>query len=189
MATKQFRFVLPLVAGCALLASGGCKVSLSTGPMGLEPVVLNPEEWNGTWTVPSSGGHAVARVRDANQGIIEVGAIQSNEQGLSFKTLTFYLRKGGNWEFLSFEAEDKPGQFVWFRVKRNGNMLIMWPPHWDRIAKLIKENKLPGTIVSENVLRLDELKAEHYALLTAEKEGVMVDWENPSFLLFNPQAP
>lgn len=178
----------PTLFVCALLmtSSAGCKVAFSTGPMGLEPVSLKPEEWNGWWSVPGNPGHAVARVVDAGNGILEIGSVQSNDQGLSLKTMKLYLRKAGEWEFLSTEAEDKPGQFLWWRIKRSGNVVVLWPPNWDRLAGLVKAGKLPGKQVSENVLVLDPLQPGHYDLFTSGREGVLVDWENPVVVVFSP---
>ncbi|MEJ5341314.1 MAG: hypothetical protein WHT09_07075 [Thermogutta sp.] len=169
-----------------LVSSGGCKVAFSTGPMGLEPVSLKAEEWNGVWTVPGTAGHAVARVVDAEKGILEVGFIQSNDQGLSLKTMKLYLRQAGDWTFLSTEAQDRPGKFIWWKVKRSQNTLVMWPPRWDKLAALVKAGKLPGKQESDTVLVLDPLDKAQYELFTSEKEGVLVDWENPVVTVFAP---
>lgn len=190
MFASRAHLIAPSLFACALLmtSSGGCKVAFSTGPMGLEPVSLKPEEWNGWWSVPGTPGHAVARVVDPEKGILEVGSVQSNDQGLSLKTMRLYLRKGGGWEFLSTEAEDKPGQFLWWRIKRSGNVVVLWPPAWDRIADLIKQGKLPGKQVSENVLVLNPLEPDHYELFTSGREGILVDWENPTVVVFTPSG-
>lgn len=182
------RWCVAAVGLAILLSSGGCKVAFSTGPMGLEPVSLKAEEWNGVWTVPGTAGHAVARVVDAEKGILEVGFIQSNDQGLSLKTMKLYLRQAGDWTFLSTEAEDRPGKFIWWKVKRSQNTLVMWPPRWDKLAALVKAGKLPGKQESDTVLVLDPLDKAQYELFTSEKEGVLVDWENPVITVFAPST-
>ncbi|MGQ9505508.1 MAG: hypothetical protein ACUVQG_11725 [Thermogutta sp.] len=160
----------------------GCKVTLSTKPVGLEPVKLNPEEWNGIWRDPVNNGFVAVRVADADQGVLEVAGIETREDALEMKKLRVHIRQANNWMFLSWQAEDRPGQYFWWRIKRSESNAVLWTPHWDRISKLVRDGILPGKHISENVLVLDELDAKGYEVLTSE-ENVLMDWENPIILL------
>lgn len=174
-----------LFISAALLVLGsvtGCKVAMSTGPIGVEAVKLNPEEWNGIWQDPVNNGFVAVRVADADQGILEAAGIETRDDGLELKKLRLHVRQANSWMFLSLESPDRPGNYFWWRIKRSGEAAILWAPHWDRISQLVKEGKLPGKQVSENVLILDELDPRHYEVLTSES-SVVADWENPVMLI------
>jgi len=177
--------MLLLIPGVFLMAgfATGCKVTLSTGPMGLEAVKLNPEEWNGIWRDPANNGFVAVRVADADQGILEVAGIETRDDALEIKKLRMHVRQANNWMFLSWESDDRPGQYFWWRIKRSEDTAILWPPHWDRIIALVRDGVLPGKQASENVLILDTLDSRAYEVITSEKQGVLVDWENPVVLM------
>lgn len=179
IATALFILNAFLMASCMT----GCKVTLSTGPMGLEAVKLNPEEWNGIWRDPGNNGFVAVRVADADQGILEVAGIETRDNALEMKKLRVHVRQANNWMFLSWESDDRPGHYFWWRIKRSEDTAVLWTPHFDRILKLVREGTLPGKQASENVLILDALDPKAYEVMTSEKQGVLVDWENPVVLM------
>lgn len=174
------RLLLVVVMMTSVLT--GCKVTLATKPMGMEAVKLNPEEWNGIWCDPVNNGFVAVRVANADQGLLEVAGIETREDALEMKKLRVHIRQANNWMFLSWEAEDRPGQYLWWRIKRSEDMAVLWTPHGDRISKLVRDGVLPGKQTSEHVLVLDELDAKGYDALTSEG-NVLLDWENPFILL------
>jgi hypothetical protein len=163
-------------------ALSGCKVTFSTKPMGMEAVTLNPEEWNGIWRDPANNGFVAVRVADAGQGVLEVAGVETREDSLELKKLRVHVRQANNWMFLSWESDERPGHYLWWKIKRSEDMAVLWAPHWDRIVKLVRDGALPGKQVGENVLVLDELDSKGYSILTSE-ENVLMDWENPIVLL------
>ncbi len=181
---KRFVAAMVLIPAALLVSAAvtGCKVTMSTGPMGAEAVKLNPEEWNGIWRDPANNGFVAVRVVDADQGILEVAGIETRDDALELKKLRLHVRQANNWMFLSLESEDRPGHYFWWRIKRSDETAILWPPHWDRISQLVKDGKLPGNQVSENVLILDQLDAKAYEVLTSG-DAVVVDWENPVIVI------
>lgn len=160
----------------------GCKVTFSTQPMGMEAVNLNPEEWNGIWRDPVNNGFVAVRVADAGQGVLEVAGVETRDDSLELKKLRVRVRQANNWMFLSWESEERPGHYLWWKIKRSEDMAVLWAPHWERIARLVRDGGLPGKQVGENVLVLDPLDAKGYEILTSD-ENVLMDWENPIVLL------
>lgn len=182
-----------LVAAGILCTSSGCFVVRSVEPMGASPVSLVPEEWDGTWHTPGSGAFCVAKVTDAANGKLDVAALGIDDERIRMRTLHVQIRQSGDWlffsvparEFSNSDADAKDGYF-WGRLKKEGDRVVFWLPHFGRIEAAFSEGRLPGKRHSNGDIELDVLKAAHYEWMTSEKAGVLMDWENPVVLIRMP---
>jgi len=91
------RTALALIAGLVL---AGCAAVYSPGPMGEEPVTVDPAEWDGLWTAPGIG--MVIETVDAEAGELDVLLID----GTSTRRSRVLLRRSGGWLFASTDDID-----------------------------------------------------------------------------------
>ncbi len=192
----MLRTSILMAIAATMLVGLGCSRVRSTAPMGTAPVALVPEEWDGTWHSPGTGGFISVKVRDAARGELEVASVGSEEHDkFVLQTLAVYVRQSGDWTFFSVAArdlakddedEDNEG-YVWGRIKKEGNRVVLWLPHFGRTASALAAGRLPGTKLSDSDILLGELREEHHQLIASQEKGVLLDWENPLVLIRMPQ--
>jgi hypothetical protein len=174
-----------LVSIALLLALGGCHDVLSSRPMGETEVALVPEEWDGVWFTPDDE-FAVFRVVEPERTSIEAWFLERDSDGTpTLEPATLLARESGAWLFLSMlkASEEPPGppEYYWVRAKKDDDTLILWIPDSGKFEKLVAEGVFPGSAESSDV-RLGELDASHYAILTSEERGVLFHWDWPLIL-------
>ena len=167
---------------CAVIIAG-CNIVYSTKPMGEKAVSISAEEWEGTWM--HSDGALTVRVIDSVQGILEVGWVETEGKELTFELSKVYLRKFGGWLFVSGPDSDNPdkSQFLWGRVKKDDNQVIIWGPDVSEFEALVKNGVLPGIAESDGNVVLGDLTSEHLKLITSNAKGALLDWEEPIVLI------
>ena len=183
-----------LFTAAILCTSSGCSVVRSVEPMGASPVALIPEEWDGTWHTPGSSAFCVAKVSDAANGELDVAVLGIEDERIRMRTLHVRIRQSGDWlffsvparEFSNSDADAKDGYF-WGRLKKEGDRVVFWLPHFARIEAALSEGRLPGKRLSNSDIELEPMKAADYEWMTSEKAGVLLDWENPVVLIRMPR--
>jgi hypothetical protein len=149
--------------------------------MGEKEVELTAEEWNGTWLTPE-GGVFILAVTDSQQGLLDVTWIDEEKEEPVLGRGKAFVRESSGWLFLSIgeESEDHPApkKYLWVRLEKNGDVLIVWEPDTKKFARLVNDGLLPGTMDSGNV-HLGELEMQHYELITSEQRGVLLKWDQP----------
>ena len=171
-----------LVSIALLLALGGCHDVLSSRPMGESEAALVPEEWDGVWSTPDEE-FAVFRVVEPERTSIRAWFLERGSTGEpTLEPATLLARESGPWLFLSMlkpsEESSAPPEYYWVRAKKEDDTLILWIPDSDKFEKLVAEGVFPGSTESTDV-RLGELDASHYAILTSEERGVLLHWDLP----------
>ncbi|NIP18841.1 MAG: hypothetical protein GWM87_12315 [Xanthomonadales bacterium] len=180
-----------LVIAAGLVLLGGCSAVYSPVPLGEDPLPLVAADWEGTWLF--EGDIVKVRVTDAGQGKLRLLAIDGGE----LDVVDVHIRTSGGWNFISMPDEedgedpDSPdtnedGQlhYAWGRIVIEGDQLIVWAPDVAKFRRLVREEKLPGSLVGpdgkpgDNVY-LGQLEAAHYTLITSGEEGVLMDWDEP----------
>jgi hypothetical protein len=179
----------PIVLLAGLLLSA-CSAVYSPVPMGEAPVAVEAEAWEGTWLFDGDAVEITAI--DPQQGKLRIMTIDGDE----LESGVLHLRSSGDWTFASYldEEDEDPdsvdkdvdGQprFLWGRIVIDNDRLIFWAPDVDKFRNLVEAGKLPGNLLgadgekSGNVY-LTELSPEHYALITSEDEGVLLEWDSP----------
>ncbi len=182
-----------LAAAAIVGVTSGCSIVRSTGPMGASPVSLVPEEWNGTWQAPGSSGFCVVQVTDPEAGKMDVALLGIEDEQIRMRTLHVQIRQSGDWTFFSVpvqefakQGDDVKDGYFWGRIKKEGDRVVFWLPHFKRIEAAVAEGRLPGRKKSDNDVEVGAMEASHYEWLTSEKAGVLVDWENPAVLIRMP---
>jgi hypothetical protein len=176
---KRYLLVLGLLA---VLGGWGCSMVTSSRPVGDTPVLLDPSDWEGTWTA-ADGGPVVVRVEDARKGRLRLAWMEGDRE-MALKTADVMLLKAGTWHFANLREETKEGPpaYLFARVKKEKGLLIIWPPRPEQFARLINDKVLPGTVSKEKIL-LGELGPEHMKIIVSEDRGVLFDWGNPIVLI------
>jgi hypothetical protein len=186
MTESSFNLRFVFLLGAASLIATGCNAVVSVVPVGQQPAVVNPDEWEGVWYHPQ--GTITIAVADPYQGILEVGAVgkDPNLAGrLGLKTIRVLVRSSDKWLFFSFRG-DNPAEphYLWGRVQidMEGKRILAWFPRPERFAQLVREGLLPGKVDEKGNVTLSELQEEHLQLITQEQKGVLFAWENPLVL-------
>jgi len=163
------------------LAFSGCAAAYSKQPVGETPksLVTEVEQWEGNWMRPD--GSVTVKVKDAAKGVLTIGWIDSNPEGLKPQTTVVFLREVGHWTFASLKNTDKPYLFLWARIEQSDRQIIFWPPDVEKLSALVTAGKLPGTIKDSDVY-LGALGAKELKILSSEDEGILFNWDKPVVL-------
>ena len=167
---------------CAVIIAG-CNVVYSTKPMGEKAVSISTEEWKGTWI--HSDGALTVTVIDSVRGILKVAWVETEGKELMFELSEAYLGESGAWLFVSVPDNDNPDktQFLWGRVKKDDNQVIIWWPDVSEFKVLVENGALPGIAESDGNVVLGDLTSEHLKLITSSAKGALLDWEKPFVLI------
>lgn len=191
--TKSPAWALSAAAAIVCMISG-CSVVRCIEPMGASPVSLVPEEWDGTWQAPGSSGFCVVKVAEAEAGKLDVAVLGIEDERIRMRTLHVQIRQSGDWTFFSVPVREfaNPGDevkdgYFWGRIKKEGDRVVFWLPHFKRIEAAVAEGRLPGRKISDGDIELGAMKASHYEWMASEKAGILVDWENPAVMIRMPK--
>jgi hypothetical protein len=171
-------FVLSLLA---------CHPVQSIAPVGSRPVALDAEDWNGTWC-GDDGDPVLFRVVDSANGVLRMSGIEIEEGEARWEHSYLYLRTvpgHEDWIFVSAEddlREDEPPSYSWARVKRKGELLLVWFPDAAKFEALVEDGRLPGEIDDDRDVRLWELDDADLALIVGEESGALFEWDDPHIL-------
>lgn len=167
-----------------LLIVCGCSIVASKAPVGEAPVVVDAKGWNGAWYTPG-GGYCVLQVKNEREGILQLAWIE-NDKELKYQSGEVLIRKSGNVSFASTkETQEKTVAdvvYVWARIKKEKNMILIWLPNEEKFKTLIETNILPGEIKNGMTI-LGDLKPEHMKVITSEAKCPLFDWERPLVLI------
>ncbi len=165
--------LLPLLAACDLV--------LSTHPVGLEPLAIEAEEWEGTWT--SDDGAFTVTVPEGTPGRVELAWIEEENGKPVLKTSPVHLRAADEWTFGSLPNDEPENvRYLWGRLAKDGDKVLFWLPRAEKFQQLVEEGVLPGKIEEGGDVVLDKLEATHLALIASEERGVLFEWEAPMIL-------
>lgn len=178
-----------IAAVAALLpALAACDVVVSTHPVGLEPVAVEAEEWEGTW-VADDGAFTLRVPEKGAAGRVELGWIEEEGDRFVLKTSQVYLRSAGEWMFGSVENDEDPGsgrpenvRYLWGRLEKDEGKILFWLPSVEKFRQLVEDGVLPGEVEEGGDVVLGQLAAEHLELITSGKKGVLFEWEAPMIL-------
>lgn len=168
-----------------------CVEVTSTAPVGSKAVPIDAEDWDGTW-LGDNDEPVLFRVMDSANGILRMSEIEDEGERRRKHSYLYLRTVDGHeeWIFASFADErpdDEPPRYLWARVKRRGEFLLVWIPDSTKFEELVEEGFLPGEVIrgesgNRAHIALDELDEEHLALITSEERGVLFDWGDPSVL-------
>ncbi len=179
-----------ILAAALLSFLAACDVVLSTHPVGLEPVAIEAEEWQGTWV--SGEGAFTVTVPEGVAGRVELAWVEEEDGKPVLKTSPVHLRSAGEWIFGSLQNDDddpgagRPGsgqpenvRFLWGRLAKDEGQILFWLPRVEKFQQLVEGGVLPGTVEEGGDVVLGQLEASHLALIASEERGVLFEWEAP----------
>ena len=163
--------------GLLLLVLPACNPVYVDSPIGETPLVLDPEEWEGTWMVEDDV--ITVDVLDSENGLLRIAGIEKTEDGeLEIEAFTIHLRDGGDWIFASIE-DDNEGEprYLWGVLRRSGEQVLELDPDRTKFRALVEAGTLPGRLDGEDVY-LGPLEAEHLALILSDVHGFLFDFDD-----------
>lgn len=177
MRTKGVLWMTLLAVGL-----GGCDYVASSGPVGRQIVRAEPADWEGTWL--GEDGALTVRVVDAERGHLEVGWVEAKPGGLVMESIEAHLRDHEGDGYVSvtgLEDQEELDGYLWLRLSREGEQLLLWLPNAESFRRLVEEGTLPGELREDGVV-LGALEDAHLALIASDAHGVLFEWQEPMVL-------
>lgn len=179
---------LGLMVAFASLGSGCASVYMSA-PAGSKPHALQAAHWNGVWA--TEDGWCQLRVADAANGRLELSEIKVRDDLPRLETSHYLIREAGNLLFANLQCEEeRSGQYIWFRIRRDADHILVWWPDPKKVGQLVRAGKLEGRIDKEDVF-LQPLGDEVLQRLITTDPGSILDDKAPGVLrrVFSPRKP
>jgi hypothetical protein len=163
-----------------LLVLPACHAVYVDEPIGETPLVLDPEEWEGTWLLAEAA--VVVDVVDKEEGLLRVAWVEKGFSGdTGLETAIIQLRGGDDWVFgtlLEYDSEEAEGdEFPWGIVKQSDGQILILFPATEKFRALVEAGVLPGRVDGENVY-LGPLESEHLARILSEEHPFLFDFDN-----------
>lgn len=171
-----------------------CDGVIADKPFGSKPTILNEEDWNGYWYIDDDEIFNV-RVVNAEEGILEVGAIDDSDGGMIIEKSRMYLRESGDWKFIFLQGDNAEAGYTWYKYENyEGEMLMLWMPSADRFEEAVEQGLLSGEVKEHNVeakegdpfkrvkyttVILTDIGPEEIELIKSEDQGIYFDWKHP----------
>jgi hypothetical protein len=176
------------------LIGAGCSAVLTVEPVGSEPVVLEPEQWDGVWCDLADAAAHLSGVRVDERDCLTLTVIDPEEGTLEVVDPTSREPEGGaivrrmpGSDAMFLTIPYPPGvnePAFWVRVRVTDGVLLFWEPKVDAFKALVEAGSLPGPLSGskgENVV-LFHLDRDALALMR-EQEPVLFEWEEPHVLV------
>jgi hypothetical protein len=172
----------PLILALALLVSG-CSTVFVRAPIGDKPHALDPAEWAGTW-LTTDGKAVLVSVPDRAQGVLQLAGLEGDEHDLKLKKYTVYLTESAGWLFANLKGDspETVGRFLWGRLKREDDHVMIWAPDVAAFEALVRDGKLKGKTPDSGDVELEPMPTEMLAALASGTLGVPFDWDEPFVL-------
>ncbi len=171
-----------VAAGLLAVVLAGCDYVASVEPLGRRPLRAEPAEWAGTWL--NDDGALTVRVVDPGRGHLEVGWIDAKPEGLVMESIEVHLRQFQGDRYASvtgLEEQEELDGYLWLRLERQGERLLLWLPSAASFRRLVEEGTLPGELRDDGVV-LGKLADDQLALIGSDADGVLFEWREPMVL-------
>jgi hypothetical protein len=185
------RILIFIVSCPILIALAGCSVITSMNPIGIQPVKLDPADWDGLWT--DGEGYVFMKVKDAEQGIVHAtitGLEYSDETGkLEIEQFDLFIRAGKSGKFMNFRLKDTADDgimneentesYVWLLCEKNSNQLMLFTPNVDQFKSLITDGKLKGSIFKSGAMLTGTSDEITGYLDSVPEQHMLYEWKDP----------
>ena len=171
-----------------LVILSSCTTVTVNKPMGVTPLKLDADEWDGNWveihdgewidiSKPDEIDGLPLKVMDAHEGILQLTVTEKNREQM----VEIFLRRSGKWTFVSLKSEDEGDEegYLWGRMKKEKNLIIIWLPDPEEFAALVKDGILPGEVGESGDVSLEDLDKGHYEMFSTEEHGPLFVWDEP----------
>lgn len=164
-------FAAATMMAAFVAVTSGCSAVYSSGPVGSKPSLLKPADWDGVWATDEGAAHI--RVEDAAAGRLQVNAVDIKDGKPVLETSTYLIREVGDSSVVSTELDrDIPGQYVWVRIRRSDDIVLVWWPDPKKVRDLVQAGKLRGRIDKGDVYLDPNSDNDLLQLITNEPESV-----------------
>ena len=151
-------------------------------PIGIQNCKIVSQDWEGIWVNQEVALYI--KVSDSKNGVLDVAWIELDNQHFKLETMKVYLKKYKNWLFANVKDKEEKGLYLWAKIDKKDNLILIWLPNLDKFKKLVKNKILPGSISKYDVT-LDKFTLKDYELLTSDNYGCLFEWQEP-IILFKP---
>lgn len=177
---SELRYARVACVLLSLSALAGCQVA-SVKPVGVVPVSVEADDWEGLWVSDDGFNWGVIRVVNAVEGELELGVIDDDEDSFWLHTVPVFLRTAatdtaeGKAMYVSMYDEDSD-LYAWGLLRKNDDHVEIRLPVASRFRQFVEEGSLPGRVKGDMLLTviLGELTDEHLAFISATDETL---WE------------
>lgn len=164
--------MLMTVVGC------GCSAVYTQEPVGQKPFDLSREraEWEGAWQ--HNDGVVSVAVKDASNGVLEIGWVDRDDNGMKLLAGDVFLRTIEGSTFVSLRMRDdaEAKGFLWGRIQRRGKTVLVWAPDKSEFEKRVEEGAFPGTTNGSDLV-LGALDTNH--LSSVARDDGLFEWKEP----------
>jgi hypothetical protein len=174
----------------AVVASAGCSAVLTVEPVGREPVVLDPAQWDGLWcdvgAVPAYGsgtddatGHcATITVVDPREGTLKLVDATSGDPD---QAAIVRQDPTSSAIFATMPWPPEDDNSFWVQIRMEEDVLIYWEPAVHAFRALVEAGALPGSVVGGDVV-LAHLDGSAMGVLR-EHDATLFKWKDPQVLV------
>lgn len=164
-------FATATVMAVFVAVTPGCSTVYSSGPVGSKPSVLKFAHWDGVWATDEGAAHI--RVEDAATGRLQVTVVDIKDGKPVLETSTYLIREVGGLIVANAQLDpEKPDQYVWVRIRRNDDIVLVWWPDPKKVRDLVQAGKLRGRVDNGDVYLEPDSDNDLLRLITNEPEAV-----------------
>ena len=185
---SELRYAQVACVLLSLSALTACEVA-SVEPMGVVPVSIEADDWEGLWMSDDGSTWGVVRVVNALEGELEIAGIDYDEDNFWLETGPVFLRVAA-----TDTAEDKAMYvnmydgdsdiYAWGLLRKNDDHVEIRLPVASRFRQFVEEGTLPGRVEGDmlRTVILEELTVEHLAFISAIDETLWKPSETATIL-------
>ena len=181
------KHLLSLSCAICLLVLASCSMVTSLQPVGIEPLKLVAAEWDGTWI--NSEGTVNLQVQDAEKGVFQMAWTEFKNGAYVMENYTLQVFSGKNYQFLNLlsgsDIKDIEG-YLWGRMKKEGNVFLIWLPNYDSFKQAILDGKVTTKAMETNddssTLVLTD-SAQRIVELAESEGSLYFEWDKPIVLM------
>ncbi|MBN1356189.1 hypothetical protein JXA40_07975 [bacterium] len=173
------------------IALAGCTAVVSENMIGMQPVPVNPGDWDGLWY--DGEGYLHLKVKDAANGVIRVTLMDPEENDrndeINRRSFDMVLRKGQSMVFgnmLMKEAadpelisKDNENTYLWFLLETRKNQATAFCPDTKPFKTLTGEGKLNGKILEDGVILTGSSGEVTSRIEALAGEHMLFEWRTP----------
>ncbi|MEY2880177.1 MAG: hypothetical protein RLZZ15_2557 [Verrucomicrobiota bacterium] len=173
---RLHRSVVCVAAALTLLLLGsGCSVVSVPRPVGEKPFALVAAEWEGIWVAKND--IMIIAVTNAAAGELRATTLKGSRREPSLESGAIFVTEVDGTLFASvLNKEDNAVKFpyLWARLRRDTDQILVWFPDAERFAALVRAGKLAGKVDGTDVI-LEAPTAAQLAALVAGELGPVFD--------------
>lgn len=177
---KQLWIVRVLLVVLGVVMTGmGCSAVYTVEPVGQTPLDISREsgEWAGLWQ--HNDGVISVVVKDASNGVLEIGWVDHDDNGMKLLAGEVFLRTIEGSTFASLRMHDEKDEakgLLWGRIQRRGKTVLVWSPDKSEFESRVEAGVFPGTTNGSDLV-LGALDTNHLGLIVGE--DALFEWKEP----------